>query len=95
LVSIHEIENELLIMKEELETCLAEKNNERNPPLYLAIKEELKDVKLALNKLHTGKFGICEETSQVIPLEKLQMIPTARTINDFSITNYFEKNTVF
>lgn len=95
MVSIYEIEKELLLMKEELEACLVEKDNERNPSLDLAIKEELKDVKHALNKLYTGNYGICEKTSQMMPLEKLHLIPTARTIHDFSITDYFEKNTVF
>lgn len=47
------------------------------------IQDDLYDVNRALMKLEFGIYGICEETGERIPLEKLKTIPTARTINDF------------
>ena len=58
------------------------------------IKEDLYDVERALNKIEYGIYGICEETGQFIPLEKMKILPTARTINDFSINDYYEKKSL-
>ncbi|MDQ0161657.1 hypothetical protein [Bacillus alveayuensis] len=95
MISTEEMKRELLLMKEELETRLAEKDQKVNPKLAFYMKEELKDVEYALKKLSLGKYGICEKTFQEIPLEKLQIMPTARTLDDFSIQAYFEKRIVF
>ncbi|MFD1735744.1 molecular chaperone DnaK [Bacillus salitolerans] len=51
------------------------------------IKDDLKDVERALAKMEFGLYGICEETGQRIPIEKLKNLPTARSIHDF---NYHE-----
>jgi RNA polymerase-binding transcription factor DksA len=48
------------------------------------IQDDLQDVKRALLKLEYGLYGICEDTGERIPIEKLRTIPTARSIHDFS-----------
>jgi DnaK suppressor protein len=48
------------------------------------IQDDLADVKRALAKIELGVYGICEETGQKIPYEKLRTIPTARSIYDFN-----------
>ncbi|WP_078547265.1 TraR/DksA family transcriptional regulator [Litchfieldia alkalitelluris] len=56
------------------------------------VKEDLQDVERALGKLHYGSYGICEETGQHIPLDKLKILPTARTVNDFTFSELFISN---
>lgn len=56
------------------------------------IREDLDDVERALGKLHDGSYGVCEETGQTIPLEKMRIIPTARTIHDFPFSDLFEND---
>lgn len=58
------------------------------------IKEDLRDVELALYKMRQGRYGICEETGKLIPFKLLKILPTARTIYDFSVCHYFERKTV-
>ncbi|KAA0548009.1 molecular chaperone DnaK [Bacillus sp. BGMRC 2118] len=48
------------------------------------IHDDLQDVERALSKLEYGIYGICEETGERIPLDKLKTLPTARSIFDFS-----------
>jgi YteA family regulatory protein len=54
---------------------------EREKDLALGYKarEELKDINIALKKFQNGSYGICEETGQEIPYERLIALPTART----------------
>src|SRR5699024_657647 len=53
---------------------------EKDMALKHQVVEELKDVEHALKKMENGTFGICEKTGKPIPLDRLQAIPTARTI---------------
>ena len=57
------------------------------------IKADLQDVERALAKMSKGTYGICEETGEKIPIEKLKILPTARTIHDFTFSELFEKKT--
>lgn len=100
------IRNELLQMKEELQSRLfeyslfeqssnePEKNLYKKTTLMHHIKEELQDVLLALDKMEHGCFGMCEETGAELPLEKLSVLPTARTYEDFHYHAQFEKKTL-
>ncbi|MEH7222487.1 TraR/DksA C4-type zinc finger protein [Bacillus sp. JJ1566] len=56
------------------------------------IKEDLRDVERALNKMNSGLFGTCEETGAEIPIEKLKILPTARTIFEFSFIDLYDRN---
>ncbi|MBP0724833.1 TraR/DksA C4-type zinc finger protein [Bacillus sp. RG28] len=49
-----------------------------------AIHNDLFDVEVALKKINDGNYGYCEVTGQPIPLNKLRILPTGRTIYDFS-----------
>jgi DnaK suppressor protein len=41
---------------------------------------ELKEIYHALSKIKNETYGICEETSRPIPIERLRANPIARTI---------------
>ncbi|MCA1029997.1 TraR/DksA family transcriptional regulator [Bacillus timonensis] len=58
------------------------------------VQEDLRDVEIALLKMEYGVFGICEDTGLQIPIEKLKILPTARSIYDFSFNDLFERKTV-
>jgi DnaK suppressor protein len=92
-----QIQSELLLSKKELETRLHKFEDTCSPAKKL-IKEEieadLQDVICALQKLENEKYGICEVTGEIIPEEKLRMMPTARTIFDFAIYEYYERKTL-
>ncbi|MCM3149495.1 TraR/DksA family transcriptional regulator [Bacillus pumilus] len=97
------IYTELLQMKEELQAKLFEYASFRSPAEHVSmnevqtatllyhIKEELQDVSLAIAKIEQGTFGICEATGDVIPLEQMSILPTARTANDFLYHKQYEK----
>ncbi|QQS21039.1 MAG: TraR/DksA C4-type zinc finger protein [Candidatus Moraniibacteriota bacterium] len=44
------------------------------------LEQELRDILSALKKMEEGNYGICEESGQEIPLERLRAYPAARTI---------------
>ncbi|MCM3003847.1 conjugal transfer protein TraR [Priestia koreensis] len=47
-----------------------------------SVKADLQDVERALLKLEYGIFGIDEQTGGRLPIDKLRILPTARTEND-------------
>lgn len=57
--------------------------NDQEATLIYHIKEELQDVLLALSKFENNTYGYCEKTGDPIPIEKLAVLPTARTADDF------------
>ncbi|RBW67354.1 TraR/DksA C4-type zinc finger protein [Bacillus taeanensis] len=59
---------------------------EREKDLALGYKsrEEIKDINIALQKFENGTYGICEVTGKQIPYERLEALPTARTIKEAS-----------
>ena len=44
------------------------------------LETELSEVNEALNRIHSGVYGICEKTGAKIPIARLLANPTARTI---------------
>lgn len=44
------------------------------------LETELTEVNEAINRIHNGVYGICEETGKKIPIARLLANPTARTI---------------
>ncbi|MEH7387090.1 TraR/DksA family transcriptional regulator [Bacillus sp. JJ1521] len=101
-----EIKAELELTKKELLSRLMQSTNfevsqeflfqnqqsEKEKIVINHIKEDLNDVDRALNKLNSGLFGICEETGAEIPIEKLRILPTARTIFEFSFTDLYDRS---
>ncbi|GGI14386.1 MULTISPECIES: TraR/DksA family transcriptional regulator [Gottfriedia] len=54
------------------------------------MKNDLYDIELAIQKIDNGLYGFCEVTGTQIPIEKLKVLPTGRTIDDFSfVRNYY------
>ncbi|MBM7701792.1 conjugal transfer protein TraR [Metabacillus iocasae] len=89
------IEQELVIVKEELENRLMRYNpdslmiqTDKERYLMETIKADLRDVERALTKLEFGVFGIDELTGERMPIEKLKVIPTARTEEDLFVLRY-------
>jgi DnaK suppressor protein len=81
----YEVSQELLFQNEQ---------SEKEKIVMNHIKEDLSDVERALNKINSGTFGICEETGAEIPIEKLRILPTARTIFEFSFTDLYDRSNV-
>jgi len=79
----YEVSQELFFQNEQ---------SEKEKIIINHIKEDLHDVERALTKMDTGTFGICEETGTEIPIEKLKILPTARTIFEFSFTDLYDRN---
>lgn len=50
-----------------------------NTAIVEALEIQLRDVNDALDKITGGTYGICEETGEKIPDERLQANPAART----------------
>lgn len=46
----------------------------------MSLQDNLFLVELALQKMEQGTYGICENTGQQIPLERLRLVPEARTV---------------
>ena len=50
-----------------------------NIPLVAELEERHTDIAEALEKMDQGVYGLCEECSEPIPLERLKANPAART----------------
>ena len=48
-------------------------------PVEYALETKLKNINLALDKIKKNKYGICEICNKKISLERLEVIPSART----------------
>jgi DnaK suppressor protein len=103
LSEFYEIRYELQVMKEELRTRLfdhslfemtCEDHQGKGSTLMHHIKEELQDVERALVKIDKGIYGYCEDTGEEIPFEKLRILPTARTIDDFFFQELYERKSL-
>ncbi|CAM3726032.1 TraR/DksA C4-type zinc finger protein [Alkalicoccus chagannorensis] len=42
-------------------------------------QEELNEIDEALKRMEDGSYGICEVSGEAIPVERLELVPTART----------------
>lgn len=52
--------------------------NDDNRALEKTLEERLRDVLDALEKIRQGTYGVCEETGEDIPEDRLEALPTAR-----------------
>lgn len=57
---------------------------EKDLALFENLERELQDIEYALQKMEEGSYGICEITGEKIPLERLMVNPTARTVVEHS-----------
>lgn len=51
-----------------------------NVALVEELEARLKDVRLAMQKMEKGTYGVCEKTGKQIPFDRLEANPAARTI---------------
>ncbi|MED3624299.1 hypothetical protein [Neobacillus thermocopriae] len=83
---------ELRQNKKEIEQSLANKNEK--DWLTDILKEELRDIEVALRKLKEGNFGQCEISGELLPEKLLTMIPTLRSKRDFAFLEHFWKKSI-
>lgn len=57
---------------------------EKDLSLREHLREQLEDIKDAIQRIDNGTYGICEVTGKPIPMERLEAIPTARTVVEAS-----------
>ncbi|MYL21220.1 transcriptional regulator [Halobacillus litoralis] len=57
---------------------------EKDMALLAHYKEELQDIEYSLQQMNDGTYGICEVTGKLIPAERLEALPTARTTAEAS-----------
>ena len=65
---------------------------EKDIALLGHLKEELSDIEYSLNQMKAGKYGICEKTGKLIPKERLEALPTARTVSQASSNQEMSKD---
>ncbi|MCA1010036.1 TraR/DksA C4-type zinc finger protein [Halobacillus halophilus] len=65
---------------------------EKDIALLGHLKEELSDIEYSLNQMKAGKYGICEKTGKLIPKERLEALPTARTVSQASPNQEMSKD---
>lgn len=95
----HDIKRELEFMRNELKARLdceyhyewgeefgvTETEEVRKKKMVLHnVQADLADIERALFKMDIGLYGICEETGNRLSLEQLRILPTARSIYEFS-----------
>ena len=47
-------------------------------PIEYTLEIKLKDTNLALEKIKTGKYGVCEKCKKAISIKRLKILPEAR-----------------
>ena len=57
-------------------------NYEGNTAILKQLEIQLNDVKLALEKIENGTYGTCEVDGSLIPEDRLEAMPSARTCID-------------
>lgn len=67
-------------LDEILDMAEIEIENSTDHMLLEKLETELDEINAALNRIALGNYGICEKTNQPIPIERLKVNPTARTI---------------
>ncbi|PGS53675.1 TraR/DksA family transcriptional regulator [Bacillus sp. AFS041924] len=95
---LEQIKNELLhrLFSEPISSSVVwhnhsilEETNKHNT-LVEDMQNDLYDIEIALQKIEHGLYGYCEVTGQQIAVEKLKVLPTGRTLEDFSfVRNHY------
>jgi RNA polymerase-binding transcription factor DksA len=89
--AMHEmLYEELRQSEQEVLHSLEKKNHDQQ--LTLIFEEELADIRSAIDKVKNGNFGLCEISGELIPGELLKLVPTLKSLNDFSnLEIYYRK----
>lgn len=54
--------------------------NSTDHTLLEKLEAEVEEINAALNRIALGTYGICEKTGKPIPVERLRVNPSARTV---------------
>ncbi|MDP3290493.1 MAG: TraR/DksA C4-type zinc finger protein [Sulfuricurvum sp.] len=54
--------------------------NSTDHTLLEKLEAEVEEINAALNRIALGTYGICEKTGKPIPVERLKVYPSARTV---------------
>lgn len=81
------IYSELRIIKMELEARLEKESG--TSFMKTIIKEELRDIDRALERIASGHFGLCELSGENIPQDLLLMVPTITTMGDVNVMDRY------
>ena len=82
--------NELRETRTELLTYL--NYGQRDERILHYIKDELRDIEAALEKMENGEYGKCEISGEYLPYDFLQTIPTTRSAIELDdIEQYYRK----
>jgi RNA polymerase-binding transcription factor DksA len=73
-----------------MDTLEADKNEvsdriaafDQNTALVKDLEARFNNIKVALKKIEDGKYGICEETGEQIPIARLEANPAAKTCTE-------------
>lgn len=57
---------------------------ENNESVVVALRTQLNEVEKALEKIESGKYGICEISGKEIELDRLEANPSARTCKEYA-----------
>ncbi len=89
--AMHEmLYEELRQSEQEVLHSLEKKNHDQQ--LTLIFEEELADIRSAIDKVKNGNFGLCEISGDLIPDELLILVPTLKSVDDFSnLEIYYRK----
>ncbi|MFC7320225.1 TraR/DksA C4-type zinc finger protein [Halobacillus campisalis] len=61
---------------------------EKDMALLDHTEQELEDINSALKRLERGTYGICEVSGKQIPKERLEAVPTAKTLKEYAAPRY-------
>jgi RNA polymerase-binding transcription factor DksA len=81
---------ELRQSEDEIKESLISRQNQ--DWLSLLLEEELKDISFTIRKMEKGKFGLCEISGELLPVERLKSVPTLKSVKDLQgMDSYFRK----
>lgn len=78
--NIKELYNELRVTEQEITQKLSDKTLEEW--FGKILRDELFDIKWAIDKFDCGRFGKCEISGELLPQELIKMMPTVKSLQD-------------
>jgi RNA polymerase-binding transcription factor DksA len=86
--ALHEMLYEELRQSEQ-EVLQSLQKKDKNHCLKSILEEELEDIQLALKKVKSGNYGMCELSGELIPEEFLKIVPTIKSVQDLGNVKTF------
>lgn len=73
-----EIQNGFELRGDEVDQVVAVQSENAALAFQNRIREELLEIEMALARIQQGTFGVCEETEEIIEIERLMALPWTR-----------------